>query len=511
MSTRSVARVLAVVSTTLALALSACGSAPGEGNTSSAGQAAVEANEPAAMFANVDASLVTGLAPTVYTDDSRSIRAEVPVISTARQMTSAMEVLRERGLREATWDKAEKVTIGYQVISAAPGTLGIMVTPTWTAAGAETSRPTVVWYDAGSKKVFSSPVLIREDQWGAFKAEVAKAAGKHKKPKLDETRVNEALDADPAPQGSGPMLGFDAKGDMVVSFTKGTVSDDVVSLRVPGDAVSPLLSEFGRRAADGALAPAAFDGTPAPMGDSAGGGGQAPAPAATPGATRPSTAVGPDCTKVTCVALTYDDGPVPDTAQLVDAFAAAKAPATFFQLGRMIEANPGIAKQIASAGHEVGSHSFSHPNLVSINGDRLTKELSGNADVMEHAYGRRPLIMRPPYGSHNARVDDVIRGTGAAIIQWDVDTNDWQTKNQASTENVVVYGGGAKANTIVLMHDVHPSTVAAAPAILEGLQAKGVTLVTVSELSLNTGGYQAGHAYCSGTAVAKQSGFNCAG
>lgn len=510
MTTRSVARVLAAVSTTLALALSACGSAPGEGGASAGGQAAVEANEPAAAFANVDAALVRGLAPTVYTDDSRSIRAEVPVISTARQMTSAMEVLRERGLREASWDKAEKVTIAYQVISAAPGTLGIMVTPTWTAAGAENSRPAVVWYDAGSKKVFSSPVLIREDQWGSFKAEVAKAAGKHKKPKLDQARVSEALDAAPAPQGSGPMLGFDAKGDMVVSFAKGTVADDVVNLRVSGDMVAPLLSEYGRRAADGALAPATFDGTSAPI-EATAGGGQAPAPAATPGATRPSTAVGPDCTTVTCVALTYDDGPGADTAQVVDAFTAAKAPATFFQLGRMIEANPEVAKQVASAGHEVGSHSFSHPNLVSISGDRLNKELSGTADIMETAYGRRPMIMRPPYGSHNARVDEVIRSTGAAIIQWDFDTNDWQTRSQSSTENAVVYGGGAKANAIVLMHDIHPSTVAASPAILEGLQKKGVTLVTVSELSLNTGGYQAGHAYCSGTAVAKQSGFNCAG
>lgn len=507
MTTRSVARVLAAVSTILTLGLSACGTAPGAGGSAAPGQQA-DANEPTAAFAHVDAALVKGLGPSVYSDDTRSIRAEVPVISTARQMTAAMEVLRERGLREASWAKADKVTIGYQVVSSAPGTLGIMVTPTWSAAGAETSRPALVWYDAGSKKVFSSPVLIREDQWGAFKAEVAKVAGKSKKPKLDQARVNEALDADPAPQGSGPMLGFDSKGDMVVSFAKGTVADDTVSLRVPGNAVTPLLSEYGRRAADGALSPAAFDGTPAPI-DSTGA--VAPAPAATPGATRPSTAVGPDCTKVTCVALTFDDGPVKDSARVVEAFAAAKAPATFFQLGQMIQANPAMAKQIASAGNEVGSHSISHPSLVTLSGDRLNKELVGNADIMESTYGRRPMIMRPPYGAHNSKVDDVIRGTGAAIIQWDIDTNDWKTKNTQSTENAVIYGGGAKANTIVLMHDVQPSTVAAVPAILEGLQKKGVTLVTISELSLNTGGYQAGHAYCTGTAVAKQSGFNCTG
>jgi peptidoglycan-N-acetylglucosamine deacetylase len=176
-----------------------------------------------------------------------------------------------------------------------------------------------------------------------------------------------------------------------------------------------------------------------------------------------------------------------------------------------VQANPDIAKQVASAGNEVASHTVSHPNLTSVGAERLNRELAGNAEILEKVYGRKPLLMRPPYGSHNKTVDEAVRTTGAAIIQWDVDTNDWKTKSKSSTENAVVYGGGATANSIVLMHDIHPSTVAAAPAILEGLQQKNVTLVTTSELSLNSDGFQAGRAYCNGTAKAEQDGFNCSG
>lgn len=75
---------------------------------------------------------------------------------------------------------------------------------------------------------------------------------------------------------------------------------------------------------------------------------------------------------------------------------------------------------------------------------------------------------------------------------------DWKTRSATRTEQAVI--GGIRANGIVLMHDIHASTAAAAPGILRGLQAQGVTIVTLSELSLNSGGYQAGRTYCSGVA-----------
>lgn len=507
MLTRLSRRIAAVAAAAaVALTISACGVGP-------AGQQASDD----AGFTTVDAALVQGLHPTMYHDEERNVRAETPVVATARQMTAAMEVLRERGLREASWADASEVRVGYQVVAAGPGVLGIMVTPTWQSAAGETSEPALVWYDAGSKSVYSSPVLIGAEQWPAFRTEVAEAAGKAKK-KIDPERLGQVLDSAPAPQGDGPMLGFNAKGDLLVQFAPTVLGDEAVGIKVPAAAAEPLLSDFGRRAATASTQPATFDGTPASETDSA----SAPAtpaaesepsatpvPAAVPGSVRPSTAVGPDCRVLTCVALTYDDGPGVETPKLVESLRQAKAPATFFQLGQMIRANPSGAKQVASAGHEVASHSMSHPNLGTIGADRLTREIEGTADVLEETFGRRPMLMRPPYGSHNANVDEAVRKSGAAIIQWDLDTSDWRTRSAAATENSVLKND-PKANTIVLMHDIHSSTVAAAPGLLKGLQDAGATLVTVSELSLNSGGYQAGRAYCSGTAAQTQSGFGCA-
>lgn len=517
MSKRMSARSFAAAAAAM-LALSACGTGAGAGAASSQGS-----DDATAGFTTVDPALVQGLHPTVYADEARNVRAEVPVIASARQMTAALEVLREAGLRKASWADASEVRIDYRVVAAGRGLLGIMVNPSWQNADGPSTQPALVWYDAGAKSVYSSPVLIKPDQWPALTAEVTKAAKK-----VDENKLGPAMNSAPAPQGDGPMLGFNDKGDLIVSFAPRVLKDEAVAVKVPKAAAEPLLSEFGHRAAAAATQPASFDGTPDPAATPPDGAPSTPGTPSTPSApgtpstpsapvtppaaasTRPSTAVGPDCRVLTCVALTYDDGPGTDTPKLVDSLRQAKAPATFFQLGQMIQANQSIGKQVVSAGNETASHSMSHPNLANISAERLGREINGTADVFEQTYGRRPLLMRPPYGSHNAGVDEVVRKSGAAIVQWDLDTNDWQTRSTPATERAVLKNG-PKANTIVLMHDIHPSTVAAAPALLKGLQDAGATLVTVSELSLNSGGYQAGHAYCNGTAAPKQDGFNCHG
>lgn len=517
MGTRAAARAITGAAIAVALTVSGCGANPGQSDQGTPVPNVTEAEQAPADFATVDAGLVQGLVPVAYNDDTRSIRTEVPMIATARQMTAAMEVLRERDLREASWDNADKVAIGYRMVASGPGILGIIVTPMWSAGGADHGRPALVWYDAATQKVFSSPALVSEEQWPALKNVVTKAAATNTR--IDEAKLVNAMDSDPAPQGHGPMIGFDGRGDMVLQFAKGVVADDVQSVRVPAAVVHPLLSDLGRRAADASKAPSRFDGT-APAGSGAAtptastsaGPGSGVTPSATaPPSLRPSTAVGPDCTKLTCVALTYDDGPSPDTTpQLVRALRVARATATFFQLGQMIKANPGVAKEIASMGHEVASHSISHPDLVRASAAKLKREVLGSADIMEQIYGRRPLLMRPPYGAHNKAVDEAVGSSGAAVIQWNVDTTDWKTRSAAQTENLLLTAV-LKANSIVVMHDIHASTVAAAPGVLKGLQDKHVTLVTISELSLNTGGYQAGRAYCKGTAAGKQTGFNCAG
>lgn len=503
---RTPARAVGAIVTAVVVSLSACATPE---RTSAEAALLSRADDAVLGFAPANAALVPGLEPTVYLDDERGVRAEVPTITTARQLTSAMEVLRERGLREAAWAGATSVDISYRVIASGPGTVGLMVVPTWQGESGATTRPALVWYDAGSKRVFSSPALIQASQWAQFTDAVGKAAGR----KVNKDRLRAALAEAPAPQGNGPMLGFDARGDLVAQFAPGVLDDkDFVAITVKADIAAPWLSELGKRAALAAQNPSVFDGSPHPAGPITD---EAPpvtgADVAVQGDARPSTAVGPDCRTLNCVALTFDDGPGSETAKLVGALATAKAPATFFQLGQMVQANPGVGKQVASAGHEIGSHSFSHPNLAQSDPARLQKEIVDNATVLSAAYGRKPMTFRPPFGAHNKTVDDVVHSTGAAIIKWDVDTLDWRTRDAAATEKAAVHSPDLKPGSIVLMHDIHPSTVAAVPAILAGLQAKGVTLVTVSELSLNgEAGYRAGRAYCHGTFRAASGSF-CAG
>ncbi|GAB3703002.1 polysaccharide deacetylase family protein [Mariniluteicoccus flavus] len=492
------------------LATSACGVDPSKskpgGDAPKGGATTKAPDAPRAEFARVDPGTVAGWTMTTYADDSRGIRAEVPVVPGARTLSSAMEVVRERTLRTAAQEGATAVSVTTSVVAASPQAVGIQVTRKITSPKGERTEPVIVWYDAATRRVHSSPILVDAQQWGAFKQAVAKTVAKDKA--VDPKKLSQALDAEAAPQGIGPALAFDAQGNLVARFGAGAVSDQPIGLVVAAKDVDPVLSTFGRSAQAAAKAPSAFDPSAAPSGAAPTPSASA-SPSATPGnqVPRPSTAVGVDCTKAKCVALTYDDGPGADTAQVLEAFTKAGAAATFFQLGDMIRANPKVARQVASSGMEVASHSMSHPDLARIGADKLKREVEGASAIMKETYGRSPMLLRPPYGSHNKAVDDLAARNGLGIIQWNADTNDWKTKNTASTE---ASASAARADSIVLMHDIHPSTVAAAPGIVRDLQAKGLTLVTVSELALNSGSYEAGHAYCT-TTNQKQSGFGCAG
>lgn len=94
--------------------------------------------------------------------------------------------------------------------------------------------------------------------------------------------------------------------------------------------------------------------------------------------------------------------------------------------------------------------------------------------------GFHPRFLRPPYGAMNAQVHTVAGEDGLAMALWSVDTLDWKTRSTSKT--VAAALGGARRGGIILLHDIHPWSVAAVPQILQGLQKQGYTLVTVSEL-----------------------------
>ncbi len=187
-----------------------------------------------------------------------------------------------------------------------------------------------------------------------------------------------------------------------------------------------------------------------------------------------------DCRVTKCVAITFDDGPGLYTDKLLQALDRAGARATFFVLGDVSAARPAALRKIAAAGHEVATHTWSHRALPSLTDEQVRAQLTRSADVIEAITGTRPALMRPPYGSLSPRVTGILGAREWPIVLWDVDPEDWKYRNADTVYRRVI--SMTAPGSIVLLHDIHATTVAAVPRILAELERRGYTAVTVSEL-----------------------------
>jgi peptidoglycan/xylan/chitin deacetylase (PgdA/CDA1 family) len=127
-------------------------------------------------------------------------------------------------------------------------------------------------------------------------------------------------------------------------------------------------------------------------------------------------------------------------------------------------------------GHEVGNHSWSHPDLTTLPTWEVRAQVRRTQQAVQDVTGVAPALFRPPYGAVDERVANAV---DMPLILWSVDTLDWLHRVPAA---VARRAGEAKPGSIVLMHDIHRTTVEAVPAILDFLARKGFTFVTVSEL-----------------------------
>ncbi|MEV4171173.1 polysaccharide deacetylase family protein [Nonomuraea sp. NPDC049709] len=188
-----------------------------------------------------------------------------------------------------------------------------------------------------------------------------------------------------------------------------------------------------------------------------------------------------DCGRLKCVALTFDDGPGEHTGRLLDLLRSRDVRATFFVIGQMVAADKGghTVRRIVDDGHEIGNHSWSHPPLAEVPNDELKRQLKHTEDIVQRLTGVRMRVMRPPYGSTDAQVEAETRREGLAQILWNVDTLDWRDRVSST---VAKRAGEAKPGSIILLHDIHRTTVDAVPKMLDTLGKKGYTFVTVSEL-----------------------------
>lgn len=178
------------------------------------------------------------------------------------------------------------------------------------------------------------------------------------------------------------------------------------------------------------------------------------------------------------IALTFDDGPNAETTpQILDILKRYNVKATFFVLGKQVAGKEDILKRMVAEGHEVANHSWSHPNLTKLSPKEIKDEVERTQAVVEATIGQRPKALRAPYGAVNSTVADV---AGLPLIAWSVDSKDWESRNAAAVVNeVTTY---TEAGSIILLHDIHKSTVEALEPLLQGLTEAGYQSVTTSQL-----------------------------
>src|SRR4051794_11864944 len=182
------------------------------------------------------------------------------------------------------------------------------------------------------------------------------------------------------------------------------------------------------------------------------------------------------------IALTFDDGPSAAlTPKLLDLLAARHLKATFFVVGQNAADHPDILKRAVREGHEIANHSWSHPNLGKMSDEAVRRELQKTDDAIVAATGKRPTLMRPPYGSITASQKKWIHQEfGYRIIIWDVDPLDWKRPGPSVVTARILKE--TVPGSIVLAHDIHAPTIEAMPATFDQLMKKGFKSVTVTEL-----------------------------
>ena len=191
------------------------------------------------------------------------------------------------------------------------------------------------------------------------------------------------------------------------------------------------------------------------------------------------------------IALTFDDGPGASTEAVLDVLSAEDARATFFIVGGSIPGREATLQRAKAAGHELGVHGLNHFNaLLMRDPETLTHELNACAEELERVVGARPQLVRPPYGGDAGRTARAAAKLGLGpVVLWTVLCFDWAEDARAdaiATRAVAEAHPGA----IICLHDgdgkdptvTRDTTVAALPAVVQGLRRDGYELVTVSEL-----------------------------
>ena len=179
------------------------------------------------------------------------------------------------------------------------------------------------------------------------------------------------------------------------------------------------------------------------------------------------------------VALTFDDGPNPRyTPQVLDILYEQQVPATFFLVGEKFPGNKPLIKEMAYSGHEIESHTFSHPDLTTLTTEQIQQEIRQTEEGLKKILPNYTIqYLRPPYGRYTEKVE---KATDLSLMLWTIDSWDWGKPDADKIYNTVV--SVIKDGDIIVFHDDNPETVKALRKIIPELKARNFQFLTVSQM-----------------------------
>ncbi len=184
------------------------------------------------------------------------------------------------------------------------------------------------------------------------------------------------------------------------------------------------------------------------------------------------------------IALTFDDGPHPRyTAEILDLLAEYEIKATFFMIGTNVSHYPELARRVAREGHEIGSHTFSHPHMLRITPSALLDEIGKTERIFAENHIPKPTLFRPPEGYRTKEQSLAVKNAGYTMVVWSIDTHDWQSR--PSTEIVSYVHENVQGGDILLFHDYisgQNTTITALKQLIPKLLDDGYRFTVVSDL-----------------------------
>ncbi len=183
------------------------------------------------------------------------------------------------------------------------------------------------------------------------------------------------------------------------------------------------------------------------------------------------------------VLLTIDDGPNKNDKEFVRILAMHKAQAIFFINGIHDKDNTGNIKMLASAGHTIGNHTWSHPNLQKINNsDSIKKEIDTTTKLIKAITSQNPRFFRPPFGASTPYVRDLVKKDGMIYMNWSGAAKDWEKNTKEEKVFLKNVETDLHNGEILLLHG-HPWTVKYLDDLMTTLEAKGYTFLDPKEIT----------------------------